>query len=158
MKNFPLLLNSFRFFHIDGCHSGKNIYKDLSLVDNLVSSDGIVVVDDFFSFTYPQITESLYKYLQMNPYSFRIFCVGFNKAYLCRPEYFNKYYSHCLNKLQIEFIKMQMYICIKKTSGLGDSYTLSVCGFDIHSDIFSPLVAYYYSQGNIPDCDCRFPN
>ena len=81
LPNYQTLIKSFRFFHIDGCHTGKNIFKDLELADLLVQSEGIVVVDDFFNNSYPQITEAVYKYLYVNPYSFRIFCIGFNKAY-----------------------------------------------------------------------------
>jgi hypothetical protein len=137
IPNYQSLLHSFRFFHIDGCHTGTNIFKDLKLADSLISTDGIVVVDDFFNYSYPQITEALYRYLQVNPFSYRLFCVGYNKAYLCRPEKLSEYYSYCLNNIQLEFMKMQMAICVKKTSGLGDSYTISINGFEKETDPLS---------------------
>lgn len=139
IPNYQTLLDSFRFFHIDGCHSGKNIYCDLKIVDSLLTSDGIVVVDDFFNYSYPQITEAVYKYLQLNPYSYRLFCMGFNKAYLCRPDFFNKYYSYTLKNIQSDFMKKQMIICVKKTSGIGDSYTITVDGYEKDDD---PITGY----------------
>ena len=29
LPNYQTLIKSFRFFHIDGCHTGKNIFKDI---------------------------------------------------------------------------------------------------------------------------------
>ncbi len=134
ISNFSQLQNSFRFFHIDGCHTGTNVFRDLSLANKLISSDGIVVVDDFFNVTYPQITEAIYRFCQLNPYSFRIFCIGFNKAYLCRAESFSKYYSCITNLLQESFFTKGIYVTIKKSSGLGDTFTLSIEPFNQQSD------------------------
>lgn len=137
ISNFTQLQNTFRFFHIDGCHTGTNIYRDLVLADKLISSDGIVVIDDFFNVTYPQITEALYKYCQLNPYSFRIFCIGFNKAYLCRPESFSKYYSYATTSLQESLFTKGIYVTIKKTSSLGDTFSLSVEFYNQQDDPIS---------------------
>lgn len=128
------LFHSFRFIHIDGCHTGSNIYSDLVTAEKLLTNDGIVVVDDYFNISYTQITEALYKYLYINPYSFRIFCVGFNKAYLCRPNVYSKYYSFCMSALQLELLKKQIAVTIKKTSGIGDCYTISIEGFNKLTD------------------------
>lgn len=137
ISNFTQLHNSFRFFHIDGCHTGTNIYRDLSLADKLISSDGIVVIDDYFNLSYPQITEALYKFCQLNPYSFRIFCVGFNKAYLCRPESFSKYYSLTTSSMQESLFTKGIYVTIKKTSSLGDSFSISVELYNQQTDPLS---------------------
>lgn len=120
-----LLRKSFRFFHIDGCHTGTNVYSDLELADVLLHEDSILVVDDFFNPSYPQITEALYKYLFLNPYKFRLFFNGFNKAYLCRPGKYSFYYSYTFENLQKEMLSKGMAFTIKKTSSIGDSYTLS---------------------------------
>lgn len=124
-NNTESLRKSFRFFHIDGCHTGTNVFSDLELADILLQEDSILVVDDFFNPGYPQITEALYKYLFLNPYKFRLFFNGFNKAYLCRPGKYSFYYSYTLENLQKEMLSKGMAFTIKKTSSLGDSYTLS---------------------------------
>jgi len=138
-KDYLSLKNTFRFFHIDGCHTGANVYKDLELVDFLLSTEGIVVVDDYFNVGYPQITEALYKYLFFNPYKFRLFCAGFNKAYLCRPEKYGMYYSYCIQNLHKEFFRRRMAVVIKKTSGIGDCFSISVEGYDKNIE---PLSGY----------------
>lgn len=119
------LFNSFRFFHIDGCHTGSSVFSDMKLVDKLLSNNSVLVIDDFFNPGYPQITEAVYRYVFEYPYSFRIFFVGFNKAYLCRPGCYTMYYSHCINNLQQSMLNKKMAITIKKTSSIGDCYTLS---------------------------------
>lgn len=124
-NNTESLRKSFRFFHIDGCHTGTNVYSDLELADVLLHEDSILVVDDFFNPSYPQITEALYKYLFLNPYKFRLFFNGFNKAYLCRPGKYSFYYSYTFENLQKEMLSKGMAFTIKKTSSIGDSYTLS---------------------------------
>lgn len=128
------LFHNFRFIHIDGCHTGSNIYSDLLLAEKLLSKEGIVVVDDFFNISYTQITEAVYRYLFTNPYSFRIFCAGFNKAYLCRPNSYSNYYTFCMRSLQLELLRKQIAVTIKKTSGIGDCYTIAIEGFNSMTD------------------------
>ena len=124
LKNELHLEKSLRFFHIDGCHTATNVYSDLELADKLLSNDAVLVVDDFFNPIYPQITESLYRYLFINPYKFRLFLGAFNKAYLCRAGSYYKYYSYCLENLQRDMVSKKMYFSIKKTSSIDDCFTL----------------------------------
>lgn len=133
------LLNSFRFFHIDGCHTGSNVYFDMELADKLLTLDAVLVVDDFFNPGYPQITEAVYKYVFLNPYKFRIFFAAFNKAYLCRPEKYTFYYSHTLENLQQNMLSKGMAFTIKKTSSIGDCYTLAAEEFNPQIDLASGM-------------------
>lgn len=129
-ENFSLLKynihidRTFRFFHIDGCHTATNVYSDLELADKLLTNDSVLVVDDFFNPTYPQITEALYRYLFINPYKFRLFLGAFNKAYLCRAGAYQMYYSYCMENLQRDMVSKKMYFSIKKTSSIDDCFTL----------------------------------
>ena len=77
---------SVRWMHIDGEHTGPVVYRELELANQIVRSDGLVVIDDFFSPRYPANTTEAVRYLEKNPFHFRLFAVAFNKGYFCRPE------------------------------------------------------------------------
>ncbi len=51
----------------------------------MLGERGIIVVDDFFSPSYPQITFAVIDHLRTHPKSLMMFLCGFNKAYLCHP-------------------------------------------------------------------------
>ena len=80
-----------RWFHIDGEHTGTAVYRELEFANRIVNTDGIVVIDDFFSPRYPANTTEAIRYLEKNPFHFRLLAVGFNKGYLCRPESLPRY-------------------------------------------------------------------
>jgi hypothetical protein len=76
---------SYRWIHIDGEHTAQAVNSDLKIANHLLSDDGVVVLDDFFSESYPQITQALFSYLHSNPSEFSFFLCGGGKGYLCRP-------------------------------------------------------------------------
>ena len=45
-----------RWFHIDGEHTGTAVYRELEFANRIVNTEGIVVIDDFFSPRYPANT------------------------------------------------------------------------------------------------------
>lgn len=128
-------LKKTRFIHIDGCHVGENVFNDLVLAEKFLSKDGVIVIDDFFNDEYPQITEATYKYLFKNEYSLRIFLVGANKAYLCRPNSYAFYYNFCISMLQKELLVRGFAMKIMKTSPIGDCFAISLEAFDATNDL-----------------------
>lgn len=48
-----------RWFHIDGEHTGTAVYRELEFANRIVNTDGIVVIDDFFSPRYPANTTEI---------------------------------------------------------------------------------------------------
>lgn len=126
------ILNSFRFIHIDGNHTAEDVYKDLELADLLLFNNGIVVLDDFFNMIYPQVTEAIFNYIFTNPYRFKLFLCGYNKAYLCRPSLYSKYYTYVISFFQKEFIIRNKTVSINKTSSIGDSYSVSLTNFSLN--------------------------
>ncbi|MCP4394279.1 MAG: class I SAM-dependent methyltransferase [Alphaproteobacteria bacterium] len=135
--NINKYLRNTRFFHIDGCHTGEAVDNDLDIAHDLLSNEGIVVLDDYFNIIYPQITEALYNYLYRYPYRFKIFLCGNNKAYLCRPKEFSLYYNYCMTTLQQDMLRRKITLNIMKTSGIADSHTISARG---HLDINIPSI------------------
>jgi hypothetical protein len=80
-----------RWVHIDGDHKGTAVKNDLELAVKLIQDKGIICVDDFFSFRYPQIAAATYKFLFDHDPHFRIFFGGSNKCYICRENAFAAY-------------------------------------------------------------------
>lgn len=91
--------NKFRFISIDGEHTREAVARDLGFANQLLSRDGIISLDDFFSTSYPHITAAVFEFIAQHPAELMLFLCGFNKAYLCRPRA-GQYY--------LQFIKDQM--------------------------------------------------
>jgi predicted O-methyltransferase YrrM len=90
---------TYRWIHIDGEHSFDAVCSDLELAMELMTDDGIVVVDDFFNIGSAGITEAVYFMLSRYPHRLRMFLAGMNKAYLAAPRAFGFYRSHCMHYL-----------------------------------------------------------
>lgn len=98
----PLIAEGYRRFrwaHVDGEHTGDAVANDMSVAHALLSTDGILVVDDFFNWLYPQITEAVFQYLRDNPGHFSLFLCGHNKAYLARPHRSHLWLAYCKEEL-----------------------------------------------------------
>ena len=73
----------YRLVHVDGHHTYKNALNDLRLAFNVVSADGIVALDDFFSATVPGVSQALCELLVKDEtVDFVPFALGGAKAYL----------------------------------------------------------------------------
>ena len=79
------LARRFRWFHIDGEHTGEAVVNDLDLACRWVDDSGIVCLDDFFNPMYPQVTAAAFHFLARRAYELTLFLCGHNKGYLCRP-------------------------------------------------------------------------
>ncbi len=80
-----------RWVHIDGEHTGYATRADLDTAAHLLSERGIICVDDFFSFKYPQLTAAVYQFLLEHPFKFKMFLASGNKCYICRASAFQAY-------------------------------------------------------------------
>ena len=105
------------------------VYRDLEIADYLLMEKGIVAIDDFFNIAYPQITEAVYNFLSKYVFKFKLFLIGFNKAYLCRPNSYSEYYSFVISSFQKEFLLRNKKIIINKTSSIADSTSISLSAF-----------------------------
>ncbi len=78
---------STRFMHIDGDHGRWALHNDLDIANRIVTADGMVVLDDFFSASFVGVTLGAIEWLARNPDSFEMVLAGQNKAYLVRPRF-----------------------------------------------------------------------
>lgn len=56
-----------RFFHIDGQHDDINVTNDLDLAAPLMHEKGIIVLDDMLHPAYPELVESVHRWLRNHP-------------------------------------------------------------------------------------------
>ncbi len=119
----PLMVEGFRAFrwiHIDGEHTGDAVTNDMAVANSLLSADGVVVVDDFFSWMYPQITEAVFRYVRANPDHFALFLCGFNKAYLARPHRSHEWLAFCRDGLSVALEARDVETTLSKTTYPGE--------------------------------------
>lgn len=120
---------SVRWFHIDGEHTGTAVYRELELANRIVNTDGIVVVDDFFSPRYPANTTEVIRYLEKNPFHFRLLAVGFNKGYLCRPESLPRYMDFMASGMSPTLLGYGAKTTIFKTTGPWDTDAVGITDY-----------------------------
>lgn len=91
--------SGYRWIHIDGEHSGIAVAHDLALASSVLGERGVIVVDDFFTPSYPQISFAVLDHLRAHPKSLTMFLCGFNKAYLCHPSDARWLLAHVANNM-----------------------------------------------------------
>jgi Methyltransferase domain len=118
-----------RWMHIDGEHTGSAVYSELELANQLVRPDGLVVVDDFFSPRYPANTTEAVRYLEKNPFHFRLLAVAFNRGYFCRPESVPRYMDYIAGGLSRALHAYDCPSTIFKTTGPWDTDAVGITAF-----------------------------
>ena len=115
-----------RWFHIDGEHTGTAVYRELEFANRIVEPQGIVVIDDFFSPRYPANTTEVIRYIEKNPFHFRLLAVGFNKGYLCRPEACRATWTSCVEGMSEALHGYGCKATIFKTTGPWDTDAVGI--------------------------------
>jgi len=120
---------SVRWMHIDGEHTGTAVYTELELAHRIVGPQGLVIIDDFFTSRYPANTTETVRYMEKNPFHFRLLAVGFNKAYLCRPAALPAHMDFMCNRLSDALLGYGCKSTIWKTTGAWDTDAVGITGF-----------------------------
>jgi SAM-dependent methyltransferase len=110
----------FRWIHIDGDHSAACVLEDLATANDLLSPDGVVVLDDFFVIDFPHLTEATFRYLAQHPTHFSLFLVGGRKGYLARPGAAPHYRYYCLRSLIADLEARDVEMTLRKPGQPGE--------------------------------------
>lgn len=78
------------FFHVDGGHHVAAVTADIDLALAALSEDGIIAFDDTFRPEWPEVSMAVFGHGRLNR-DFRMFAIGFNKSFWCRPEQVARY-------------------------------------------------------------------
>src|SRR5215475_10741992 len=93
-----------RLFSIDGSHTATHTCSDLRLAAQLIGSDGLIILDDFFNPDWPGVQEGLYRYLRDPHCDTAPFAYGNNKVFLCKGGSHAKYLSFVEDDLRPFFL------------------------------------------------------
>ena len=86
----------------------------------------MLVVDDFFSWLYPQVTEAVLRYVSQFPDDFTLFLCGYNKAYLARTHFAHRYLAFCAEQLPEALTARGLETTVAKTTYPSEMNTFGV--------------------------------
>jgi hypothetical protein len=87
---------SLKFVSVDGGHSVEHVLNDLKIAEELVSNEGVVIVDDILNETSLGVYEGVVRYLETKPTLVPII-MGHNKLYMSKISYRDYYFDSCQN-------------------------------------------------------------
>ena len=122
----PECFQKVRWMHIDGEHSARAVSSDMAFANQVLSPDGVLVIDDFFSWLYPQVTEAVLRYVRSFPDDFALFLCGYNKAYLARPHAVHRYLEFCAQTLPEALVERGQPSTVSKTTFPAEMNTFGV--------------------------------
>jgi hypothetical protein len=127
-----------RFFSIDGGHWSEIVMNDLNLAQQVMCHGGVIALDDYLRPEWPEVAVGFHRWYFENNKKFSVFAIGFNKVYLCSPD-FLEFYRHAL--LTDNFLG----------NFLRKTYDLDGVGIPIYYTLFLPewnpkVRAYGYIQ------------
>ena len=94
--------NGIRIFHVDGNHDKQHVMHDLHLACEATDARGVVVLDDFFSPTWPGVTAALFECFEQKRNSgFVPFALAGSKCWLARPPMVETYKKNCQERMPI---------------------------------------------------------
>jgi hypothetical protein len=130
------LSGGFRWCHIDGDHTGYSTAQDIYTASYLIGERGIICVDDFFNFRYPQLTAAVYQFLSDNRLRFRMLFCGANKCYLCRTPAYTAYEDEIRKNLAKQVRTYDLKLQIYKTSYSYDNGCFSLWLGDLQRAVY----------------------
>jgi hypothetical protein len=86
-RDFPSgMAGRVRLFSVDGGHTLQHVLNDMALAESVLSEAGVVILDDFFNPSWPEVTEGYLRYAAESR-ALAPFAYGDNKLFLCREAY-----------------------------------------------------------------------
>lgn len=80
----------FRFVSVDGGHTRFHTVNDLLLAQQLVTNQGIVILDDILNPHWLGVIEGFFSFMSAAP-TLVPFAIGNNKLYMCSLSYYDRY-------------------------------------------------------------------
>lgn len=105
-------MGQFHYISVDGGHTPEHVVNDLIVAADLVTNNGIVIVDDYFNHWWPSVTEGIAKYLLTTP-TLVPFATSKNKMWMCKLSYKRQYYNYIktipqFNKTETKFFDKEI--------------------------------------------------
>lgn len=81
------LVGDCRFFSVDGGHTEECTLSDLRLADASIGPDGVVVIDDYFNPSWPEVSVGVARYMTAGDPGLVPFLMTPNKIFFCRAPF-----------------------------------------------------------------------
>ncbi|MDG1373249.1 MAG: class I SAM-dependent methyltransferase [Paracoccaceae bacterium] len=81
-----------RFLSVDGGHTAEHAISDLELAIDLISNEGVVIVDDILNPHWLGVIAGVFRYLDRQP-TLVPFAIGENKLFMCKISFQQAYLS-----------------------------------------------------------------
>ncbi|MGL4636639.1 MAG: class I SAM-dependent methyltransferase [Beijerinckiaceae bacterium] len=98
-----------RLFSIDGGHTEECTLNDLRLAERSLMDGGVVILDDYFNPSWPDVSTGAARYFLETGSRLRPFAISPNKLFLARPEN-HAFYHAGLLRLQRSFHEKQSHM------------------------------------------------
>ncbi|MFO1068845.1 MAG: class I SAM-dependent methyltransferase [Geminicoccaceae bacterium] len=98
-----------RFFHIDGGHHFEAIAYDMKLAEATMAEHGIIAIDDMFRPEWPEVTFGTVAHLFSGTSDLVVFAIGFNKTYLCRKAFAERFRGALLGRDLLDIYLSKRY-------------------------------------------------
>src|SRR5581483_8963163 len=109
---------------------------DLRTAAHLIAERGIICVDDFFNFRYPQVTAAVYRFLFEHPLEFRMLFCGATKCYLVRAGAYAMYEAEIREGLASHLEQCGYKLQLYKTSYSSDMGCFAMWIGEHHNPIY----------------------
>jgi len=121
-----------RLFSIDGGHTAECTLNDIRLSEASTIDDAIVIVDDYFNPTWPDVSAGVAEYVFDPGSTLRPFAISPNKLYLARP--------HCHARYRLT-LREEVPRFYQKTSAMY-GHDVDIYGYDLSSSWQRRLINY----------------
>lgn len=71
-----------RLFSVDGGHNPEHVVNDMSIAQTFLAPRGVVMLDDFFGYMWPSVTEGFFRYMATANRRLAPFLIFQNKVFL----------------------------------------------------------------------------
>lgn len=71
-----------RIFSIDGGHNPEHVINDLHIAQEIIAPRGVIMLDDFFGYMWPSVTEGFFRYMATTNRRLAPFLVFQNKLFM----------------------------------------------------------------------------
>lgn len=94
-----------RFFSIDGGHHLHHVASDAALALACMTRHGVIVFDDTFNVTWPEVTVGVADFLRKHADTLCCFCVTKYKSYICHHSYRKFYFDTIIQSKQLSALE-----------------------------------------------------
>ena len=92
--------SSIRLFSVDGSHTAAHTFSDLKISANVLSQEGLIILDDFYNPDWPGVQEGFHLFLRKCNEEIAPIAYGNNKLFLCHKNCRDDYLGFVENDLR----------------------------------------------------------